>query len=409
MAKLKRTLGLAECTFFGVGSILGAGIYTLIGKVAGQGGNTTWIAFTIASFTAVCTAFSYAELSAAFPKAGGEYEYAKKAFGKKPGVILGLLISTNGIISGATVSLGFAGYFTELTGFNMQFAALGILAFIFLVNVSGIRESSVVNIIFTLIEFGGLAFVIYAASTSIGKVNYAELPPDGINGLFAAAALAYFAFIGFEDIVKLSEEAKEPEKTIPRTLFVACIIVFVTYTVVAVCAVSALPFQKLAESESPLAAIVNERFGRAGVIAISIIALFSTSNTILANMLGSSRVLFGMSKETRFLKIFSPISRKRDTPYAALILIVLVMGAFSLIGKIETVAMIANIFIFLTFLLVNIAAITLRVRQPDVKRPYRVPLNVRNIPLPSMLGIVMTLVLLGYNVYNLLTKGMPEG
>ncbi|MBK9047176.1 MAG: amino acid permease [Bacteroidetes bacterium] len=131
MAELRRTLGLAECVFFGVGSILGAGIYTLIGKVAGVSGNLIWLSFFIASMSALFTAFSYAELSAAFPKAGGEYEYAKKAFGKKTGVFLGLTISLNGIISGATVAIGFAGYLSELIGINLLVSAMGIIIVLF--------------------------------------------------------------------------------------------------------------------------------------------------------------------------------------------------------------------------------------------------------------------------------------
>src|SRR5688572_17482489 len=109
MAQLNRTLSLTQCVFFGVGSILGAGIYTIIGKVAGWSGNMLWLSFILASITALFTAFSYAELSAAFPKAGGEYEYAKKAFGKTMGLVLGGIIALNGVISGATVSIGFAG------------------------------------------------------------------------------------------------------------------------------------------------------------------------------------------------------------------------------------------------------------------------------------------------------------
>jgi APA family basic amino acid/polyamine antiporter len=113
MAELKRTLGAAECIFFGVGSILGAGIYTLIGKVAGVAGNMVWLSFLIASVTALFTAFSYAELSASIPKAGAEYAYAKRALGKKMGVFLGFVISINGIVSGSTVAIGFAGYLQE--------------------------------------------------------------------------------------------------------------------------------------------------------------------------------------------------------------------------------------------------------------------------------------------------------
>ena len=240
MAGLKRTLGLAECIFFGVGSILGAGIYTLIGKVAGLSGNFIWLSFGIAAITALFTAFSYAELSAAFPTAGGEYEYAKRAFGKRTGVFLGMIISLNGIISGATVSVGFAGYLAGLTGIAMLAGALGIIGLVFAINASGIRESSVVNIIFTLIEAGGLFFVIYAAFPSIGQVDYMELPPGGVNSILAASALAFFAYIGFEDIVKLAEETTTPEKNIPRALLISSAIVIVVYSLVAVCAGSDL-------------------------------------------------------------------------------------------------------------------------------------------------------------------------
>lgn len=151
MAELKRALGLTECIFFGVGSILGAGIYTLIGKVAGVSGNFIWLSFLIASVTALFTAFSYAELSAAFPKAGGEYMYARQAFGKKAGTFLGILISLNGIIGGATVAVGFAGYLTSLIDVNPWIASLGIITLFFLVNSSGIQQSSTVNVIFTII------------------------------------------------------------------------------------------------------------------------------------------------------------------------------------------------------------------------------------------------------------------
>ncbi|MFM9944553.1 MAG: APC family permease [Bacteroidia bacterium] len=401
MAELKRTLGLAECIFFGVGSILGAGIYTLIGRVAGLSGNFIWLSFFIASIAALCTAFSYAELSSIFPKAGGEYIYAKKAFGKKTGVFLGMAISLNGIISGATVSIGFAGYLTKLIDINMLLATIGIIVFIFLVNVSGVRQSSVMNIIFTLIEAGGLIFVIYAAVSSVGEVNYLELPPNGYNGILAASALAFFAYIGFEDIVKLAEETKEPEKNIPRALFASSAIVFVLYTLVALCAVSVIPYQQLGGSKSPLADIIGLTYGKQGIIIISLIALFATSNTILSNMLGSSRVLLSMSRETKALRRLSFVSQKRQTPLAALVFILLIMCAFALIGNIETIARIATIFIFITFIIVNLSVIVLRIKEKELIRPYHIPFCIKNIPVISLIGILMTLVLLGYTIYSL--------
>lgn len=404
MTELKRTLGLAECVFFGIGSILGAGIYTLIGKVAGLTGNLVWLSFLIASVSALFTAFSYAELSAAYPTAGGEYRYAKKAFGKKTGIFLGATISLNGIISGATVAVGFAGYLSGLIGFNILWGSLGIIALIFLVNASGIRESSVVNIVFTLIEAGGLLFVIFSALPSIGEINYTEAPPGGYNAVLGASALAFFAYIGFEDIVKLAEETKNPEKNIPRALFIASIIVIIIYTLVAISAVSVIPFEELKKSESPLADVIGKRFGNEGVIIISVIALFATSNTILSNMIGSSRVLMNMSLETKRLKVLSHVSSKRKVPLAALVLILVIMCSFALIGNIETIARIATAFIFITFIIVNLSVIVLRVKDKKLKRPFRIPGNIKNIPVISICGIIATLVLLVYNINSLFSS-----
>ncbi len=398
--ELKRTLGLAECVFFGVGSILGAGIYTLIGTVAGLAGNFIWLAFLIASVAALFTAFSYAELSAAMPKSGGEYVYAKKAFGEKTGFFLGIIISLNGIVSGATISIGFAGYFGALTGIGLMPSALGIIVLVFLVNAWGIKQSSTFNIVFTIIEAVGLLFVIYIAVPSIGNVNYFELPPAGVDGILIASVIAFFAYMGFEDIVKLAEETKNPEKTIPRALFISSAIVIVMYALVTLSVVSLIPCGQLAESQSPLADIANTRFGNTGIIFISIIALFATTNTILSEMIGSSRVLFGMAKETKHLKIFSTVSPKRKTPVAALIMILVIMCSFALIGDIETIARITTLFIFVTFFVVNLSVIVLRVKDKEMKRPYRIPLNIKNIPIFSVLGILMTLVLVGYNIYS---------
>lgn len=404
MSKLKRTLGLTEAVFFGTGSILGAGIYAIVGKVAGFSGNMIWISFAIASVTALMSAFSYAELSSMFPRAGAEYVYAKNAFNKKMAVALGLIISINGIVSGAAVSIGFAGYFSQLLDVNLFVAALGIISFVWLVNISGIRQSSVVNIIFTIIEFCGLLLVVYAAYPYLGKVNYFDVPAGGFNHVLLGAALGYFAYIGFEEIVKLSEETKSPEKNIPRALFWASSIVMVIYLVVAVSAVSAIPWEQLGESRHPLSDIVSNELGKTGVTIISVIALFSTTNTILSNMLGSSRVLLYLGKESVRLKWLSVVSSKRQTPVFALILVAGMMIAFAAIGKLETVALIANFFIFITFLFVNISVIVLRRKQPGTKRPYKVPLNIRNFPVPCIVGVLLTLVLLGYAVYGLIIE-----
>lgn len=401
MAHLKRTLSLTEVIFFGVGSVLGAGIYTLIGKVALQAGSLLWLAFVIASLAALLSAFAYAELAAAFPKAGGEYEYGKQASGDTTATIIGGITSLNGIISGATVALGFAGYLGQFIDTADTFAALGILSVVCLVNASGIRQSSAINIVFTLIEIGGLAFVIFSAAPKFGQADYMAMPAGGVNGLFLAAALSYFAYLGFEEIVKLGEETKQPEKVIPRALFISGIIVVIVYILVAFSAISVLSPEALGKSDSPLADVVGERFGRTGILVISAIALFATTNTILSNMLGSSRIILSMAKDHAFLKRFAAVSEKRRTPVAALLLTTGVMCLFALIGKIEIVALFANFFIFITFLAVNFFVIRLRFTRKNMKRPFRIPGSVAGIPVIPVIAILLTLGLIGYTVYGL--------
>ena len=319
---------------------------------------------------------------------------------------IALIISINGIVSGATVSIAFAGYFSQLLDINLFLAALGIICFVWLVNVAGIRQSSVINIIFTVIEFCGLVLVIYVAIPYLGKVNYFEMPPGGFNHVLLGAALSYFAYIGFEEIVKLSEETKSPEKNIPKALFSASSIVMVVYLIVAVCAISAIPWDQLGKSQHPLSDIVSNDMGKIGVTIIAAIALFSTTNTILSNMMGSSRVLLHVGEENKKWKWLSFVSSKRKTPVFALILVAGLMIAFAAIGKIETVALIANFFIFITFLFVNISVIVLRTKQPNTARPYKVPLSIYRMPVPSLLGVLLTLLLLVYAVYGLVITGV---
>lgn len=402
MSQLKRTLGLTECVFFGVGSILGTGIYALIGIVAGEAGNMLWLSFGIASFTALCTAFSYAELSSMFPSSGGEFVYAKAAFGKKIGSVFGLLISLNGIITGAVVSLGFGGYLSALTGWPVIPLALIIILLIFLINSLGIRESSTFNIIFTCVEFSGLLFVVWTALPHLGSVNYFELPPKGFQGIVTGSILGFFAYVGFEEMVKLAEETKNPEKVIPKALFLTLSIVLTTYIIVAVSVVSVLPFEKLSEVENPMAAVIESRYGSIGLLIISVIALFATSNTVLSNMIGSSRVLYDMSDEIKELGKLNFVWKVRKTPVAALAACASLMLLFALIGDIGFVALIATLAIFATFTIVNLSLIVLRFRQSQISRPYRVPLNIGRLPIISLFGLGLTLAFMLYNLWLLI-------
>lgn len=406
MPKLKRALGPVQVVFFATGVLLGAGIYTIVGKAAGTGGNLVWLSFLIASLAAFLTALSYSELLSVFPSAGGEYEYSRQILGPAFSVFVGCIVAMSGISGGATIAVGFAGYFNELLEVNQILVGLLIISAIFLVNVAGIKQSSAMNMVFTIIETGGLIFVIICAWPYLGKVDYLELPPEGLQGVMTAAALSFFAFTGFEDSVKLAEETRNPERNLPRALFISLSLVALLYVLTSVSAVSAVPFAELGEASGPLAAIAEQALGRAGAVTIAVVALFSTSNSLLSNMMGASRITFSMAREHKVRPLRS-LSSKRNTPVFALILAALIMAALSLIGEIGLVANVANFFVLGTFLMVNLLVIIFRYKDPNRKRAFRIPVSVGQFPVFSGLAILLILVLLFYSV-QAMVKGVLE-
>lgn len=197
------------------GVILGEGIYALLGQAADLAGNAPWLSFVWAGLVALFTGLSYAELSSMMPRASAEYEYSRHAFGREVAFVMGWLIILSGIISSATVALGFAGYFQALFGVPIIPSALLLILALSVLLLGGIKQSARVAVIFTLIEAAGLIIVIILGVPYLGGVNYLEMP-HGLKGVFEAAALSFFAYLGFEEMVKLSLETRDPEVNIPR-------------------------------------------------------------------------------------------------------------------------------------------------------------------------------------------------
>jgi len=292
---LKRELGLFQAVAAGVGIILGAGIYVLIGQAAGVAGNAVWLSFLLGALIAACTGLSYAELSSMYPKDAGEYLYTEKAFSEKLGWLTAFLIVFQGIVSAAAVALGFGGYLSRLLEpyFIVPIILLALFCVLFFswINYRGIKETARFNTLFTLIEVGGLILIIFAAIKSYGRVNIFELT-TGMSGVLSAASLIFFAYIGFESIVKLSEETKSPQKIIPRALVWSIIISTILYILTAIAAVSLLDWNILATSKAPLADAAATVFGSNAFLVLALIALFSTANTVLMILVTTSRMLF---------------------------------------------------------------------------------------------------------------------
>ena len=391
--ELKRTLGLLEVTVSGIGIILGAGIYTLIGQAAGLAGNAVWVSFALAALVAIFTGLSYAELSSMFPKAGAEYEYTAQAFGRGPAFVIGWLIIFSGVIGSATVALGFAGYFQSLFGTEIVPVALVLVALLSAVNFIGVKQSAWMAIAFTLIEALGLIIVIILGIPRLGSANYLEMP-NGPEGIFRAAALIFFAFIGFEEMVKLSEEAKDPERTIPLGLILAVTICIILYIAVAVSAVSVLGWQGLSESPAPFGNIAFAALGERALVVVSVMALFATSNTVLLMLLAASRIMYGMAESGSLPGVLALVHPVTRTPWLAVLLAMILSMAFSLLNDIALVANINNFTVFLTFIVINAALVALRYKNPRATRPFRVPLSFGRLPLLPLLGIAFNAFML---------------
>ncbi|MBI1969863.1 amino acid permease [Candidatus Woesearchaeota archaeon] len=390
---LRRDLNLFQATACGVGIILGAGIYVLIGMAAGTAGNAVWLSFLLSALAAVFTGISYAELSSIFPSDAGEYVYAEHAFGRAIAFFVGYLAVLAQIITGAAVALGFAGYFSKLFGTNsiLLIALLATFFFSF-INFHGIKDSKWMNVIFTILETVGLFIIIFIALPYFGKVNYMEMA-QGFSGVFHAAALVFFAYIGFESVVKLSEETKNPTKTIPRALLLSIAISTLLYILVAMAAVSVVGWETLGKSAAPLADVAAAILGSNAFVLLAVIALFSTGNTILMSLVAASRTLYGMSHEYKLLKPFTWVHVSRRTPYIAVFASMLLTFLFILPRKIDLVAEFSNFGIFLSFVIVNLALIVLRYKLPKVKRPFKAPLNIGRFAVLPFLGILAVLFL----------------
>ncbi len=384
MHDLKRTLGRPALLFFGVGVIVGAGIYSVIGAAAGEAGGGLWLAFVLAAIPAGLTALNYAELVAMMPRVGAEYTFLREAFPRRAWVSFGagfLVVLTNATTA-ATVALAFAGYLERLVDVPTWLGALGLLAACTIVNVVGIRESARVTALFTLVEVAGLALVIGAGLWS-GRFAAGALEPLHA-GVFTGAALVFFVYTGFEGIVNLAEEARSPERDLPRALLWSGGITLTLYLLVALSVLALATPEALAASASPLSTALAARPRLAAAIAV--IALFSTSNTALVTLIVASRMLLGMARAGDMPGFLAHVGSRR-TPWRAALVTFLAAAALVPVGKVALAGSVSSLATLLSFAGVGAALIALRLRQPERERPFRVPWSVRGVPVPSVIAI----------------------
>ena len=391
---LRREVGLFQLVAYGIGNIIGAGIYVLIGAASGLAGNQVWLAFLVGAVIALFTGLSYAELAAMYPKAASEYIYLGRAYGSR---ILSFLTEwimlITEIVAASTVSLGFAMYFQSVYQMPLLVVAAVLLVGLTVLAILGIKQSLMVNTVLSIIAIIGLLIVIGAGIPKIGSTNY-MVSPNGWQGIFSAAILVFFAYIGFDNIANLSEETKDPYRTIPKGLLIAIFITTILYVLVGITAVSLVPWQELSASNAPLALAASAALGPIAFGILTLAALFTTLNTVLVLLIVGSRIIYGMAREGALPEFLGRIGKTSGAPYMASIATLVVALLFLSLGGIGIVARITSFGSLLTFALVNLALIHLRKVAPNLKRPFKAPLSIGWLSVSGLIGLVSCFALL---------------
>lgn len=393
MAKLKKSLGVARLTFYGVGTIVGAGIYTVIGAAAGQAGYQLWLSFVLAAVAAVLAALSYAELSSTFPNAGAEFIFLRKAFPDKdlPSFLTGWTIFFHSSATVAAVLIAFAGYFSNFFQLPNWTLSYGLLLILFVLAVLGIKKSSTINVIMVSLSLLGLLLLISFGYFQAGlpEAKMFEIPDFG-SALTATGTL-FFVYTGFEHMAALGSEAKKPGKTIPLAFLLTMIITSIIYLLIVFVVLQVAKPEELSSVNSPLSlAAGNINSWLPSVLGIA--ALFATANAAFSGILSISRVMYGMASKAE-LPAFLQKTNSKKAPWAATMVVAIGIGIFLLFGEIKTVAGMSSLGALLVFIAINVSLIRLRYKAPDKKRPFAVPLSVGKLPILPLLSILVCLAL----------------
>jgi len=372
---LRRRLGLALLVLYGTGITVGAGIYVLIGAVAGHAGIYAPWSFVLAAVVMALTVASYAELSTRYPVSAGEAAYVRAAFQSRVlSTAIGLLTVVTGVVSSAAVTLGSAGYIRQFVDLPPGLIVVAVVLVLGAVGAWGILESVVLAGLFTLIEVGGLVIIIVAGIHAGLPVTatITHLPPldaTVLSGIGFGSLLAFFAFIGFEDLANVVEEAKVPQRDIPRAMILTLSISTLLYVLVAAVAVSSGPIERLASAPAPLSLVFREVAG-VSPATISAIAIVATLNTILAQMTMAARVVYGLARERELPAILARVHRDTGTPLVATGCIAALVVPLALLVPLTPLAEGTSLATLALFALVNLSLLRLRYRGVPSSNPH---------------------------------------
>lgn len=368
-ATLKRTLSLSAMVFYGLGTIVGAGIYVLIGEIAGYAGAWAPLSFLIAALIASLTGLSYAELVGRYPRSAGEAVYVQAAF-RKPYLsqLMGWAVVLTGLVSAATLLKGFSAYYIHLFGGNTALVIIITLIFICVLACSGVKQSVGVAVAITITELLGLLLVVVASADALSiQTNwqqwYSALESPSWMGISAAAFLAFYAFIGFEDMVNMAEEVKDAERVLPRAIIIAVVVSTLIYFIIAIVAVVVMPPEQLAKSSAPMAAIVAQSSWFPAPL-LTLISLVAILNGAIVQLLMAPRVIYGLTGSSVRLGFLSKINPLTQTPLNATVMVSIFILIFALALPLARLAQLTSAIILIIFIVVNAALLVVKRREP---------------------------------------------
>lgn len=389
-------------TLYGLGTIVGAGIYVLVGEIAGHAGIFAPFSFLVAAIVATFTGFTYGELAARLPFSGGEAVYANKAFQRRwLSAITGWAVVLTGIVSAAALINGFIGYFLVFVKLPEWWIATFLILALGGIAAWGIKQSAWFAAIMTVLSVSGLIWVLAVAfsSVEISGIEFGALVPPADwaawSGIFIGGFLAFYAFVGFEDMVNVAEEVHRPEQTIPRAILSALIISTLLYALVALAAVLTLPIDELKNSRAPLVDMMAMH-GERAANGIAILSLMSVVNGALVQIIMASRVLYGMARHEMAPRRFGQVNPTTRTPVRSTGVIVLAVLVLTLWLPVGTLAQITSLVVLLVFAVMHLTLLRLKRMDP-------MPDGVAVInPAWSMIGLVLTLTLIVFRGLSLI-------
>ncbi len=388
---LKRDLGLVRTTMLGIGGTLSAANFVIIGEAAGMAGYAVVPIVFICGILSLFTMFSYAELGTAIPLAGGEYTFAKVAYGGFPGFLTGWFEWLSNMFYTALSAIGFAYVVSYLfPQINIPLTAVIVVIIFAIINLRGTKETGTIGTVITIIVLVIMGiFVIGGWSYIQGTPSEPVSSSMGILGIFAATAYLFELYLGAEAVAAAQAEVKNPGRNIPIAIVLSAVVLIALYTSVVIVAVGIVPPEVLSEQSSPIAYVAEQALGSAGAILITvglaIAGLAATNEAIMAQ----SRVLYAMSRDGYMPKGLCKIHKRFCTPHVAIIVGAIFTVIFAATGLVNFVVYAVNLGFIIGFSIVNLSVIKLRKIAPHLKRPFKTPLY----PLTPIAGIAASVFL----------------